>query len=151
MNITLESIDELRVRANVGYKEAKEALIQTEGNMVEALIYIEEKYGVKTSHKRKVHKDLHKQMDKLEKSEAVSNFKSGFRSFMKKKFIVSKEGKTFLNIPLFIAILAVLITEGFGLVVLAIGYFTGFKYSFDDACQGSQCNQEKEVVEKETV
>ena len=41
MKITLEQIDFLRERANVSYKEAKEALEQSEGDMVEALVMLE--------------------------------------------------------------------------------------------------------------
>lgn len=40
--ITLEKIDIIRERTNVTYTEAKEALEATEGNVVDALIYIEE-------------------------------------------------------------------------------------------------------------
>ncbi len=71
MNITLESIDELRVRANVGYKEAKEALTQTDGDMVEALVYLEEQHGVKRTHKKNVHDDINKTIKDFEKSETV--------------------------------------------------------------------------------
>ena len=42
MEITLEKIDLLRKRANVSYKEAKHALEENEGNVVEALAYLEE-------------------------------------------------------------------------------------------------------------
>lgn len=39
--ITLEKIDVIRERTGVSYTEAKEALEATEGNVVEALVYIE--------------------------------------------------------------------------------------------------------------
>ncbi len=139
MNITIENIDELRARANVGYKEAKEALTHTEGDIVEALVYLEEN-GVNTRSKKKVRDNMHKKIHNFENNETVKNAKTGFVALMKKKFVVSKAGKTYLNIPLFLAILLVCITEGFGLLVLCIGYFTGFKYSFD----GKTCNQENE-------
>ena len=47
MNITLEQIDILRKRANVSYKEAKDALEKNNGNMVEALTYLEEQNRIK--------------------------------------------------------------------------------------------------------
>ncbi len=43
MNITLESIDEVRSRAGVGYEEAREALEATNGNVLDALVYLEQK------------------------------------------------------------------------------------------------------------
>lgn len=42
MSISIEQIDLLRKRANVGYKEAKEALEKCNGDIVEALSYLEE-------------------------------------------------------------------------------------------------------------
>ncbi len=41
MEITLEKIDSLRERANVSYAEAKAALEQNDGNMIDAIIYLE--------------------------------------------------------------------------------------------------------------
>ena len=41
METTLEKIDEVRKRANVSYGEAKEALESCNGDVVEALIYLE--------------------------------------------------------------------------------------------------------------
>lgn len=41
MSITLQQIDLLRERANVSYEAAKDALEKTNGNIVEALVYLE--------------------------------------------------------------------------------------------------------------
>lgn len=43
MEIDLEKVDIVRERTKVSYEEAKEALIKTEGNVVDAIIYIEKK------------------------------------------------------------------------------------------------------------
>ncbi len=43
VEITLEKIDLIRERTGVSYTDAKEALEETEGNVVDALIYIESK------------------------------------------------------------------------------------------------------------
>lgn len=43
MEITLQKIELVKDRTGVSYKEAKEALEQTEGNVIDAIIYIEEK------------------------------------------------------------------------------------------------------------
>ncbi|MBF8981991.1 DUF4342 domain-containing protein [Lutibacter sp. B2] len=43
MEITLEKIDLVRDRTGVSYKEAKQALENTNGDIIEAIIYIEEK------------------------------------------------------------------------------------------------------------
>ena len=41
MEVTLEKIDMIKERTKVSYKEAKEALEKCNGNIVDALIYIE--------------------------------------------------------------------------------------------------------------
>lgn len=41
--ITIEQIDELRKRLDVSYEEAKEALEACNGDMLEAIIYLEKK------------------------------------------------------------------------------------------------------------
>ena len=45
MEITLEKIELVKDRTGVTYKEAKEALEQADGNVVEAIISLEEVFG----------------------------------------------------------------------------------------------------------
>ncbi|WP_142414528.1 DUF4342 domain-containing protein [Hathewaya massiliensis] len=51
-NITLEKIDIIRERTGVNYAEAKDALEICEGNVVDALVYLEEK--IKNESKEKI-------------------------------------------------------------------------------------------------
>ena len=48
MEITLESIDAVRERTGASYSEAKEALEKSEGSVVDAIVLLENKSGVKT-------------------------------------------------------------------------------------------------------
>ena len=48
MEIKLESIDAVRERTGCSYEEAREALEVTGGNVVDALVYLEQKKGSKT-------------------------------------------------------------------------------------------------------
>ncbi len=77
MNITIEMMDELRKRIDVDYKQAKEALTLSGGDMVEALVYLEEN-GSKTSTKKKVHIDINKNVHNFENSETAKKLKRGF-------------------------------------------------------------------------
>lgn len=47
MKLTLEMIDEVIMRTNCTYKEAKEVLLETEGDVIEAIINLESKGGRK--------------------------------------------------------------------------------------------------------
>ena len=46
MEITLELVERLREKADVGYALAKEALEYSGGNLLDALIYLEEKGAI---------------------------------------------------------------------------------------------------------
>ena len=48
MEITLEKIDAVRERTGASYSEAKEALEKSEGSVVDAIVLLEKKSGVKT-------------------------------------------------------------------------------------------------------
>ena len=46
MDITLEQVERLREKADVSYAQAKEALEYSGGNLLDALIYLEEKGAI---------------------------------------------------------------------------------------------------------
>ena len=46
MEITLEMVERLKNKADVSYKQAKEALEYSGGNLLDALIYLEEKGSI---------------------------------------------------------------------------------------------------------
>lgn len=43
MNVTLEKVDQIKERTNASYKDIKEALENSNGHILEAIIYLEEK------------------------------------------------------------------------------------------------------------
>ena len=51
--ITLEKLDQIIERTNVTYGEAKKALEQSEGNVIDAIIYIEENFNTKSKKTKK--------------------------------------------------------------------------------------------------
>lgn len=54
MNLTLEMIDEIIERTNCSYKEAKEALLKTDGDVLEAVILLESSGKIKEKAKDKI-------------------------------------------------------------------------------------------------
>jgi len=118
MEITLEKIELVRDRTGVTYREAKEALEATDGNVVEAIIAIEESVdgGVSRSTINK-------------KDELVSKMKDVARKGKVTRIVVSREGETLLNIPLTAGIL--------GTVIAPWGMIAGVAAAF-----GFKCNIE---------
>lgn len=73
MEITLEKIDNLRERANVSYKEAKEALEQNDGNMIDAIIYLE-------CENKTVYDRVKKETDRAKEKERINYRKEKYKS-----------------------------------------------------------------------
>lgn len=115
MNITLEMIDELRQRARVSYEEAKEALENCNGDMVEALVYLERKNKVRQNNY----------------NEAGYNFVSTIKGLIRKgqetKFLMTKEGKVVIDVPLNAVILTTVFAAPVTVVGGVVGLFTNHK------------------------
>ena len=125
MAITLEQIDIIRKRANVNYKEAKEALEKFDGNMVEALAYLEEQ-------------------EKIRPEKAISNssFFKDIKAFVAKlnniNFIISKDGKTVLNISSLLALILGILTLPVSLAIILLLVITHHKIRLERN-NGEEC------------
>ncbi|MDM8533131.1 DUF4342 domain-containing protein [Clostridiaceae bacterium HSG29] len=139
MNITLETIDDLRERTNASYSEAKEALEQTNGNLIDAIIYLEKK-GVSSSKK-----------GSSKKNDFNKKTKSFFNSMGSVNFDLIKKDKISLRLPLPIFILIALIGMPFVVVGLIIAILMGYKIEFTK--NGEKINEINETLNKmsETV
>lgn len=108
MDISLEKIDIVVSRTNVSFKEAKEALEKVNGDVIEAIVLIEEN-----------------QKDMTEKSEdIIEKIKDIIKEGNVTKVIVKKDDKVLLNIPVtFAAAGAILAIKpallGLGVAILA--------------------------------
>ena len=92
MEITLEKIELVKDRTGVSYKEAKEALEQTDGNVVDAIILIEDSIdeGIKPASSKA--------------SAAIDVIKETIKKGNVSKVVIKKDGDTILNLPVNIGI-----------------------------------------------
>jgi len=139
MNITLEIIDNLRERTNASYSEAKEALEQTDGNLIDAIIYLEKK-GISSSKK-----------NSNKKNDFNKKTKSFFNSMGSVNFDLIKKDKISLRLPLPIFILVTLIGMPFVVIGLIIAILMGYKIEFTK--NGEKISELNETLSKmsETV
>lgn len=128
MSISLEMIDEMRKRTNCSYEEAKELLEKHNGDLLEAIVEFEKKYGHAFKHR---HFNKHHQEFK-NCSGFGQKIKNLIHKGFKTKVVIEKEGTTYLNIPVNILILAVIFTMPvfwiYPLLLVAI-YLMGYKIS----------------------
>ena len=106
--ITIEMVDDVMERfPHVSYKDAKEALISTNGNVLDAIILLDEDKKFSISSIKKDGLDsigikLSEETDKL-RQQTIELLKTAKRV----RFIVDSEERTILNIPLSVGILGI--------------------------------------------
>lgn len=86
MDINLEKIDTIRERTGISYKEAKEALEKHDGDIIETLIYLEDKnsFSENLSNKGEI---------------IIEKLKETIRMGNVTKIVVKKDGEVIMNIP----------------------------------------------------
>lgn len=128
MEITLEKIELVKDRTGVTYKEAKEALEAADGNVVDAIIAIEETVDINS--KKKLGDKGQQLVDKMKEIVAKGNVS---------KIVVTKDGETIINIPLNVGVI--------GAVVAPWGVIAGVVASFGFKCQISFIKDDGSVID----
>lgn len=126
-NITLEQIDTIMERANVSYAEAKTALEQTNGDIVAALLKLEEDKKIKPS--AELPKD---------KKAYGKRFKAFIKDLNKSSFTLYKGSHTYINVPLAFAIIIFILSLPFSLIALIISLALGIKMNIEGKEEISQ-------------
>lgn len=114
MEITLEKIELVKDRTGVTYKEAKEALEGADGNVVDAIIAIEETIDQKSS------KKIGAQGEAL-----IAKMKEAVKKGNISKILVTRDGDTIINIPLTVGVLGTVVAP-WGMIAGVVAAF-GFK------------------------
>lgn len=118
MEITLEKIELVKDRTGVSYKEAKEALENSEGSVVDAIIAIEESIDEKTSGNfGKKGEEILAKIKEIVKKGNVS------------KIVVKKDGEIILNVPVNVGIVSTLIAPV--AIIVATAATFGFKCTIE--------------------
>ena len=122
MKITLEQIDFLRERANVSYREAKEALEETGGDIVEALVMLERQN--KVSGKKQ---QSGKSNGEIGLWDSIKNF---FRKMNRIRFVLKNEKSVLINFPLTVALILAIVATPFVVVGILVALFAGYRIQF---------------------
>lgn len=111
--ITLEQIDLIMQRTNVSYSEAKEALEHCNGDIVEALLYLEKADRIQT----------HKPTTNTNK---VTSFIDTLNATT---FIMKKKERIYVNVPLSIALIAIILCFHVSIGAIILALILGVKIS----------------------
>lgn len=137
-----EKVEKLRERANVSYEEAKQALENSNWDILDAMIYLEQNGKVNgsgpasyTTQAERVTIDIKEEKQrKASIWDMLKRFGNWCLKWIDKgnnnSFCVEREGKEIFRVP--VTLLVVLICFAFWVVVplLVVGLFFNFKYHF---------------------
>jgi len=114
MSVNLELIDELRKRANVSYEDARDALEKCNGDMVEALIYLEK--------------------EKKIKPENDNSFFEKIKGIITKgnntNFIIKKKDKMILSLPVTIVVIITVFAPYVAIPGILLALLLGYRIKF---------------------
>ncbi|HHU17655.1 MAG: DUF4342 domain-containing protein [Anaerovoracaceae bacterium] len=154
--VTLEQVEKLREYANISYDEAKTALENADGDILQAIIELERQGKIQppkgggqfqTGSAAVADNTQSNKSNKGKENQAESKHdKSAFGRNMKKlfrwlggvihkgninAFVVEKDGESLMRLPL--TVLVILATFAFWIVLplIIVGLFFNFRYSFE--------------------
>lgn len=145
MEITLEQVERLRARANVSYTQAKAALEHTDGDLLEAILYLEQQgqtappqqggaYATQTREESReaLHEAISASSQDRGRSgaEQVMDFVLGLlHKGIANQLTVSHGGRTVTSIPLVILPLLLVVAFWVTLPLLALSFVLGCRFS----------------------
>ena len=159
--VTLQQVEELRKYADISFNEAKEALEETNGDILEAIINLEKKGRIKApkdggfysskdsgqdnefnSSEEGVKTEFNDQSG-TSFSEMVNKFvnftKNLFDKGNRNIFEAVKNGNVVMSMPVTVLVVLVLFTFWITIPIMFIGLFFGYKYTF----KGPELGKEK--------
>ncbi len=132
MEFTLEQVDEVRERTGVSYQESKEALQESDGDVLEAIIYLESR-----------NKKKEKSNFSLKGNEIIEKLKEIVRKGNVTRVYLRKDGATVMNIP---------VTAGaVGAMIFAPATITGILVALATGCRLEIVKDDGEVIDIQDI
>ena len=167
----LEKLDKLRERANVSYEEAKEALTISNGDLLDAIVYLEKSgkvsgpanetystsaaqnmntcqsgsgYDCSGSEAYNTYKN-YREGRKQYRQERQKNFADRCKRIWKKlnenNFVVKYKGDVVIDVPVWVFLLIVIVTFEVSLIVMIVAMFFDCRYSIEGKADVENINK----------
>lgn len=166
-SITIEMVDKVMERVpSASYKEVKEALVHSDGDILEAIIYLEENSGAIKA-KKKVEDFFEKSKEDAEEvrknteekigkdvEELKSQLKELFAKSNRVRVVVEKEGKIIMNIPFTVGVLGIAMMPLLTILGLSAAVLSKYRIKIQNEADGEtvdlgELNEEKATVLKD--
>lgn len=147
--ITIEMVDQVLDRLPYAtYKEAREALIKTDGNVLDAIIYIESDqkdtgFENKKESIRRFGENISQESERIR-----GQLGDLFKKTTVVRIIVEKEGKVVLNIPLTLGVLGVAAMPVLSLLGLSAAVLSKYSVLITDEASGESVDMGSLTPEK---
>ena len=166
-SITIEMVDKVMERVpSASYKEVKEALVHSDGDILEAIIYLEENSGAIKA-KKKVEDFFEKSKEDAEEvrknteekigkdvEELKAQLKELFAKSNRVRVVVEKEGKIIMNIPFTVGVLGIAMMPLLTILGLSAAVLSKYRIKIQNEADGEtvdlgELNEEKATVLKD--
>ncbi len=157
---TFEKVEKLREKANVTFEEAKAALEEANGDLLDAMILLErqgkaeerrESYSTKEDASLMV-VDEPERTEKKRGNAFTDKLKTLWHKSCENFFVIERENEVILNIPICVFLLILMFAWYVTLIALIVALFFGCKYSFRGADEmktaNTVCDKASEAAEK---
>ncbi|MCR5591805.1 MAG: DUF4342 domain-containing protein [Lachnospiraceae bacterium] len=159
---TFEKVEKLREKANVTFEEAKAALDEANGDLLDAMILLE-KQGKAESHKESFStKEAGTDVLVVDQPETKNEKKRGnaftdklkvlWHKSCENNFVVERNEETIVNIPIWVFIIVLVLTWHVTLIAMIVALFFGCRYSFRGASEmkfaNDVCDKVHEAADK---
>ena len=133
-----EMVEKLCEKANVTYEEARAALEQTDWDLLDAIVLLEQQGKVNKNSARHSTREEPLEAEPMPERENFSSHVSKFwktvariiRIGNENHLVISRKGEQVLTLPVTALALLLLFAHVFLLVALVVGLFFGLRYSF---------------------
>lgn len=154
----LEMAQRLREKANCSYEEARDALEQTEWDLLDAMTHLEREGKIRQAgpdrqkHQEEAKMEQHSKKTARQDKGIPARMVDGLAKLVDKgnrNYLVIKKGSSQpLTIPLTIAVLLALLFNGFTFLVVIVSLFLGYRYSFLSQQEVQQARQDIREAEE---
>lgn len=158
---TFEKVEKLREKANVSYEDAKAALEEAGGDLLDAMILLEkqgktesrkETYSTKDECTDIVAVDAPERKEKKRGNAFTDKLKALWHKSCENYFVVEHNDETIINIPIWVFILILVFTWHVTLIAMIVALFFGCKYSFRGVAEmktaNDVCDKVSEAADK---
>lgn len=144
-----EKVEKLQEKANVSFEEAKAALEEANGDLLDAIIILERQGKVKAG-KESYSTEFEKQVplvvenpnnEKKKSSAFVDKLRALWHKSCENYFVVEHKGEQTVKVPIWAFIIILILTWEVSLVILIVGLFLGCRYSFKGEAEMNAANK----------